>query len=384
MLLVIAIVLISIGTALTMNIYAIFDPFIENLGDIRDYNIAYYGATASIERANLALRYHDAGFEGEGGWKGQDEYGETSDHNNKQDFGSRFNIYGNGMKRNISSRISGDDNENNNNPVIPRSNDGNIDLGLRGVDSEHYNILGYNMTEEFKLFLDDGNDPYEESSSDIDIVSNLDAIKGKLRLPPEIKSSFSNRDLCDDTCDSIGDGITDDIVVNRILSGESSDGNFTINPQIDVNYDTGIVGTEDSAIREDVINSFSAYNLYFDTSKNPIEERTRLIEEPANHDIVPSNHDFLDKNFREIFDETEENLSIRFSLVNDLITSNIPSEANLYPFLEYQFEFEGPDEIPDRFFNISGVGQVGDYRVEIIQRKPTSQRTAASDFAIVF
>jgi hypothetical protein len=46
-----------------INIYSIFTPFIDNLQDIKDYNMAYYGAISSVERAELTLKYHESGFE---------------------------------------------------------------------------------------------------------------------------------------------------------------------------------------------------------------------------------------------------------------------------------------------------------------------------------
>ncbi|MBU0625904.1 hypothetical protein KKG31_06130 [Patescibacteria group bacterium] len=46
-----------------MSVYSIFFPFITNLGEIGNFNTAYYGAVASIERAELVLKNKEPGFQ---------------------------------------------------------------------------------------------------------------------------------------------------------------------------------------------------------------------------------------------------------------------------------------------------------------------------------
>jgi hypothetical protein len=65
-----ALVLLITGMGIMFSLYSLFLPFIQDLGDIKGYNVAYYGAVSSLERAHLVLRYQDGGFEGSGGWLG--------------------------------------------------------------------------------------------------------------------------------------------------------------------------------------------------------------------------------------------------------------------------------------------------------------------------
>lgn len=72
-------IMIVVGTGLVMALYSMYMPFLQDLGDVKFYNTAYYAAVSSLERASLALRYHEPGFEGSGGRKGAQTYGNRSD-----------------------------------------------------------------------------------------------------------------------------------------------------------------------------------------------------------------------------------------------------------------------------------------------------------------
>jgi len=63
MLLAFTFILLAIGVGILVSVYSIFFPLIKNLGEISNYNTAYYGAISSIERGQLALKYRDPGFE---------------------------------------------------------------------------------------------------------------------------------------------------------------------------------------------------------------------------------------------------------------------------------------------------------------------------------
>ncbi len=385
MLILIALIIVSIWWALVFSIYSIFNPFIENLWDIKDYNIAYYWAIAGIERWNLALRYHDAWFEWAGWWTWQNnDFWPSSDHLTGDYW--RLAEHGNTMHWNIESRLDWS---------IPESNRGNIDYNLQYTwsnywgHSKNFNQLWYDMTEEFMLYFDDTTDSSEYYTwvDDSNIEHNLwiSNLSWTIRLPPRISKEFwwwSIESLCTSAgCDLSWDWITNDIVVNWTISWyDDNDNSFTINPTIDVDYTNYQVENEDTAIREDVINDMTQNNnnLSFsdwDDGFTPLQ--LFRSDQPDEHNIVPSTHPFTWKNFDEIFDDWEY-LKIRFSLVNLLQTF----DEDIYPFLEYKFDFW--TEIPDRFFTINWVSRVWDYEVEIIQRKPTSERTAAGDFTILF
>ncbi len=64
MALIIIILIMLIGMGVVGSLYSSISPFVAKLGNISQYNIAYYGATMSAERGLSVLRYHDAGFEG--------------------------------------------------------------------------------------------------------------------------------------------------------------------------------------------------------------------------------------------------------------------------------------------------------------------------------
>jgi hypothetical protein len=56
--------------------------------------------------------------------------------------------------------------------------------------------------------------------------------------------------------------------------------------------------------------------------------------------------------------------------------------SNIYPFLEYFFEFDSP--IADRFYTIQWEGRKWDYDIKIIIKKPTFKETVAGSFTVVF
>ena len=82
-------VLVIIGAWIMAGVYWVINPFTQELWNIQRYNQAYYWAIAWIERAELALRWHQAGFEWSGWWINKNEYGNVSDYYqvSKQYFG---------------------------------------------------------------------------------------------------------------------------------------------------------------------------------------------------------------------------------------------------------------------------------------------------------
>lgn len=66
--------------SISLALYSSFMPYFWLLGDIEKYNKAYYGAHTAIERSLLALRYHEAWFEGRSGREGEENIGTQSDY----------------------------------------------------------------------------------------------------------------------------------------------------------------------------------------------------------------------------------------------------------------------------------------------------------------
>jgi len=60
-------------------------------------------------------------------------------------------------------------------------------------------------------------------------------------------------------------------------------------------------------------------------------------------------------------------LALNIGLINLLESTN----GSVYPFLEYQIKLDNP--IADRFYTVKGNGRVGEYEVQIVVKKPTSQ-----------
>ncbi len=53
-------ILSIVGIALATALYSNFLPYFSLLSDIKNYNMAYYGANTAIERSLLVLRYQEA------------------------------------------------------------------------------------------------------------------------------------------------------------------------------------------------------------------------------------------------------------------------------------------------------------------------------------
>ena len=68
MLLVIIITILAVGAVIVTALYSAIVPFFTVIGNTANYNIAYYGAISSTERALLSLKNHAAGYEGQGGF----------------------------------------------------------------------------------------------------------------------------------------------------------------------------------------------------------------------------------------------------------------------------------------------------------------------------
>lgn len=56
MIILFAIMVMIIGSAAVANIYSLYVPFMQELGDIHLSTVSYYGAVSSLERGMLVLR----------------------------------------------------------------------------------------------------------------------------------------------------------------------------------------------------------------------------------------------------------------------------------------------------------------------------------------
>lgn len=382
MLIAITLVLITIWIAFVTNMYAIINPFVTNIWDIKNYNIAYYGAISSVERAKLVLKYHQPWFEWSGWWLWTTAIWPWSDKINT--WFSLISSQNNWMWYDIKSILTG--------WSIPQAWNWNIDIELRGTWSENYNKIEYKIAEEFAIDIDNTRNSSKYYTWDItwlasnQIFSWSSIISGSVRLPPKVYSSFSNQGLCT-TCDLDNDGIWNDSILNWSIFWNYNSQNFTILPNISVNYGTNTVNTDDTNIREDVINDWTN-NLLFTNNKNPIFKPATVPAREYNNitqNVIPPSLDLTWKNFREILtNATVTWVHLKFSLLNLLKNTN----DQLYPFVEYRFQIMdgsgNPINIPDRFYHIYGNSKVWKYNVQIKLDTPISNTDSSSDFAILF
>jgi len=381
MLILITIVLLIIWSALVVSVYSIFWPFISNLWDLKNYNIAYYGAISSIERANLILKYHWAGFEWSWWWIWATWIWPNNDKiaNNFWQLVKNWNW----AWYEIKSRVNWE---------LPWNNNWNIPVDLWDNSSKNYNKIEYNDSQEFILDIDNTSNISDYYTWNISISwFNLKSplvISWTFRLPPAIKSNFWDEDL-DISKDIDGDWVTDDIIINRTLFWNYNWQTFNTFPTFSINYNTSKVNDEDTAIRESVINNWwSNINYWQDfwwnkASFTPIW--STKASQPTEQNIIPLNLALTGMTFSQILQNTTW-LHLKFSLVNPLKTT----ENYLYPFLEYNLNFcsdiacNNKITIPDRYYNIYWNSKVWKYNVQIKVKKPIVNSDAASDFAIVF
>ncbi|MFZ2150875.1 MAG: hypothetical protein WAZ12_03865 [Candidatus Absconditicoccaceae bacterium] len=379
MLLAFVLVIIVTGLAILSSIYSIFAPFVASFGDIVDYNVAYYGAISAVERGELVLKYKGPGFVGSGGWLDQDVFGKSSDT-----VLSGFSILlndRNGMLWEINSRTN----------RIPNIGEGNVDkdLQLSGGNSNNYNKLDYKLVETILLSIDNSSiDDYYNSTGVYREDYSGSSISGQFRLSPKIFSGFGNSiaisNLCNndsglpEICDPDEDGLYDDIIVDWSLKGYHNGNQFLIMPNESVSYygDENVVNTDqDTTIRKSNINNSSG--IIFGNSKNIFNNSAT---NPNTQNVISTDvADISSKQFRDILSSSEyTGLQLKFVLVNFLRSFG----DNIYPFLEYFFQFDSP--IADRFYTIQGNGRKGDYDIKIIIKKPTFKETVAGSFTVIF
>jgi len=267
MLILIAIVFIIIWSLIMGSIYSIFSPFIENIKNITDYNVAYYGAISGAERAELTLKYHWPGFEWSWWymWSTNQRWpdGDQKTNFNNIEFG-KLTKSSNWFYRNIKSRTSW---------KIPENGKWNIDLELQkdiGTDSEakNYNKLEPNMSEEIWLDIDTtpistANKYYQPWYT---TTRNVPKIDFYFRLNPLTKDKFWN---LDSNTDNDKDWKGNDAVINRSFAWTyinwTNQTPFSIHPYIK----NTVVYDNDTMIREVSVNQHAENKITFENWQNP-------------------------------------------------------------------------------------------------------------------
>ena len=344
----------------------------ENIGNVVNFNVAYYWALAGVERAQLSLKFKEPWFEWSGGFFGATRYGPLSDV--VPDDMWFLNQWNNGFSWNVTSRTNS----------IPSSGNGNVEFLLAAPDSNNYNMMDYFHSEKFILSVDDTTDPNQYYTGNSPMwYFHGSYISWILRLPPKIVSAFSWSVLCVDPlnplCDPDGDWISDDVMVNWLMDWTKWWVDFSILPTSSIFYYSWaqIDTLQDTNIRESIINQTG--KIYFGNKNfSPIDNYS--TNSLSGHNVISVRPNLVKWSwFLELFNDTQVTwLQLTFGLVNLLRAQN----GSLYPFLEYMFMF--PEAVADRFYNVQGDGRVGDYDVHIFLKKPTSEGSVFGDFTVIF
>ncbi len=381
MLILITIIFIVIWTLIMGGVYSIFSPFINNVKNIADYNVAYYGAISWIERAELALKYHWPWFEWSWGYiwdAASNQWGPDEDKKAGLagiNFG-KLTKSSNGFYRDIKSRTSW---------LVPKTGKWNVDLEFQlSSDSQakNYNKLEPNMSEQIWLDIDDTTTPWDYYKGGFETTRTVSKIDFYFRRNPWMFNKWIWP--LDIYADYDNDYKQNDAITTwSIIWTDLDYGSFSIQPYIRNSWTASAANRwhedNDWIIRKyDINDSYPAIwheKITFENWQNPYSEGT--ISSWQN--MIPAISWLVWKSFKDIFqDGNIKWMSLKFSLVNMMTTTNW-----VYPFLEYKID-AGTAQIADRFFHIQWVGRVWDYEVVINIEKPTYDTTTNSEFVIYF
>lgn len=378
MFLVFSLLLMSLWIGMFISTYSSFFPFFQNIKNIDEYNVAYYAAVSALERGMLVTKYRLPGFNGQ--WWVKNGSGVAGSP--VADTASFAEGRLQGSRRSVRSRTKS----------IPNLWEGNTDPLLDSGTLRDYNALGYWLSEKFLFSIDSGDSENAYTRpEESDITHYGGGISWELRLAPKVSATFAAEDngggvekLCDEdgnpTCDLDGDGIYDEVKVNRNLQGERSWASFSIIPTLGVLYYqwNQINYPYDNAIRASLINDVAKLDITNNYSLFVNGENTygALLEK---HTVISSQADSIEKiSFQDMLTEDTKNMQLSLGLVSWLRSF----QWSIYPYLEYQLHFGSP--IADRFFTIEWHGINRDYDIKIQVKKPTVRGTVAGDFTIIF
>lgn len=405
------IILSIIGTLLALSMYANLLPFVGLLGDVKQYNVAYYGAQSAIERSLLVLRTQDAWFQWE--WwivDGEDPVWPVSDKftttGTMWPFGQAGEMY-----RSIDGRWV----------TVPLSWWGNIPHNLLSGESNDFNMLWYGQLEKIFLRYDASTSTGAYYNDSVDkhtyVFLSGDAsddpnISLAARVNPVIFEMLNGGDYdgyLDTDMDIDGDWLTDDVALDRSWRGNYDDGSqswsFHILPKSRVSYvdpNNPEVLSWDEFIRESILNAPIDYVAIFgwiSNSFNPtagitvegLEER----QDGSSHLLISDNDDLTGVYFTTLL-STVVNPEVFFqilelSLINPLWTIwDGVTNKSIYPFLEYQIQcsvceqWDGKPQFAQPYFTVHGQAKVGEYEVKMQLQRSASDDSAIAWFTVIF
>jgi len=383
----IALMITMIWASLLASIFALINPFTAQLWSIQRYNIAYYGAIASVERAELVLRWHEAWFEWSWWFINKQIFWNSSDYKNniikKQYYGQlALTWLWNGIFWKITSMTSWN--------IIPEPWHWDLDYDISS--GQNYNRLTFVKSLQFAFYKDiSSSGDYYTWVEDLNIenIRLSNNLKISIRAPLQLAKTYnvSNYKFLDpdQNLDLDWDWINDDIVVNRSLFGYTWDKQFTIFPSVNLSWDND-VANNDTIIRETNINKYlnnsNEYNIIFDTSNpkdtNPVQENNGSYYNVDKFNVSPD--DVVTTWFDNILDNTGSisKVNLKLSLINYLKFD----VDQVYPYLEVKVD--AWTSLPWKNFNILWEWIAWEYDVKIMIKKPIFNSNSASDFTVLF
>lgn len=402
------IILSIIGTLLALSMYANLLPFVGLLGDVKQYNVAYYGAQSAIERSLLVLRTQDAWFQWKWWtigvfheWPVSDKFTTTG---TMWPFGQAGEMY-----RSIDGRWV----------TVPLPWWGNIPHNLLSGESNDFNMLWYGQLEKIFLRYDASTSTgaYYNDSVDKNTYVFLSGAAGggsnislAARVNPVIFEMLHDGDYngyLDTVTDIDGDWLTDDVALDRSWRGDYDDGSqswsFHILPKSRVSYvnpNNPNVLSWDEFIRESILNTQSGVAIFGWTSNlfnptagitvNGLENR----QDGLSHLLISDNDDLTGVDFTTLLSATAA-LDVFFqtlelSLINPLWTKWNGTNKSIYPFLEYQVKcsvcelWAGKPQFAQPYFTVHGQAKVGEYEVKMQLQRSASDDSAIAWFTVIF
>lgn len=363
-------------------------PFIGTLGDIKDYNMAYYGAQSSLERSLLVLRYQWPWFNGEGWTATASSTGPVSD------LGSGFSFFSdpwNEMYWKIIGR----------GPLVPMSGLWNVESAFLSGSSNDFNMLDYATLNKIILWYDStvGENAYALDTNAVQ--SSGVSVSVLLRLNPITYQSFDtlwDGNLCE-SCDTDGDGVDNDVVVDRWWKWLYDDSwlswTFSIFPYQDVFYNNGLGTVQglDQAVRESYINDPEEEILVFwgagSYNYNPINPTFWGLDD-TQHLMITDNNSLSWLSFQDLLTDgvvpSVNSQAISLGIVNPLTTI----DWSIYPFIEYKVLCSGcgdqnwESQLSQPYFYITAQSKVWDYDVKMQLVRGADQDAFVSSFTVIF
>lgn len=190
MILMTVLIVMFMGVALLMAVYASFLPFVQNYGNMVQYTTAYYGAISAIERGVLAATLRGPGFDGESGWRRNGSRQATQIGNSTDQKIPSFYNYGDDNKTSLYWKVKSSTNK------IPAEGDGNVpaDFWDSSSTSKDYNTLNYNIAEAIALgtpgAVQSAN--YYSQDTNTDYITPNTEISLNIRLNPLLKERLKD------------------------------------------------------------------------------------------------------------------------------------------------------------------------------------------------